>query len=539
MAGQRSEIPGDTDCEAYNMTSDESEQQTADELHLETDTANESNDEPQETAPDGETSEDGRNDEASDGEEDFSDEEFGYESPKPTTECECGYTSYGSEFEGCDDASQYDPDDYLDAETVYDVSDDVWRVWHNKVDGPLLREGNLSKSYRHHVICMEKESSFPFEKLPPEIRSMILRLMMPDDRTLSLHSREYDWGDGCGGYYMEADILGPSMEEEDPRPARIPRALFRVSKSISAEASRIFRTETYFRFDLTAFGIHCRDGKTEPLDAFTHHAIVAEWKAFKYMQKYHLNIKSSSARKPRDHLAVKKHRDPHDYESGAEEIKEYLRLVCDELAKHTGIRDLIVTAPCICAHWAADMIPKDESTMINLFAPLKRISLATPVQFSLHNDRRLKQGTKSPCRKPACVSLAHRIRVSIGKLEGAALSEHEATWKEVKTLYHQNIENRKRGGRKEGYKYECSSLEDIGISDVWTCLNEPNPWPNRGENFTFENSVKFFHARQAREEKKRLQRKREYEDEDEVKRAEEKEQREQQPLEETEPGAVN
>ena len=323
---------------------------------------------------------------------------------------------------------------------------------------------------------------------------------MPDDRTLPLHSKEYDWNDDydCDSF----DILEPS-----PSAAEIPTNLFLVNRTLSAEALYLFHNHTYFRIDITPFGIHTREGLTGPLDNFDNDQVLAKWKSLKCMRLYHLNVKSSSVRWTSGSHYYDIVRDPHTFEDGAERIKEWLRLVCDALVASGKIRNLTITAPCKCAQAKAGLIPKYERTILDLLAPLKRMRVPNSVHISLHDDEKKGEGIRAPCRKSACVSLAKRLRASLSKLVGEALSDREALWKDVKMLKHHDDENRAQGGWRNGYYWYD---RPFGIKDIWVCLNGRIP-SFLDDHTTFQDAVQKFYARRSEAEIRRLKRKKEYE----------------------------
>ncbi|KAI4131407.1 MAG: hypothetical protein LQ338_001234 [Usnochroma carphineum] len=425
--------------------------------------------------------------------EGYADESSGYESPPSPTPCECGYVSYDS--------------DYGSSENEYSSEDDDYYYGGRR---SVLEDGRLSRSYRHHVTC-EAKDPFSFEKLPPEIRSMIFRFLMPDDRTRPLHSREYDWNDKYDCYFTEDFV------ERVASAAAIPTSLFRVNKAVSAEALRLLHNETFFRMDITPFGVYGRGGSTKYLSSFTNHKVLAKWKAFKCMRNYHLNLKSSSIRETFHPRAEDIYRDPRTYEDGAERIKEWLRLICDELVANGIIQNLTITAPCKCAQKAARRVPKDERTMVDLFSPLKRISLPNSVSISLHDDRKKRKGIQDSCRKAECLGLAQTLQASIGRLQGEPLSEREATWKEIKSLKQRDESMMKNGARMNGYDWR--DWADSGIEHVWACLNgRRSEWYFDDMQHTFEDYVQNFHTQRAKAEVKRLARKKEYDEEQEAKR---------------------
>ncbi|KAI4174172.1 MAG: hypothetical protein LQ343_002507 [Gyalolechia ehrenbergii] len=66
----------------------------------------------------------------------------------------------------------------------------------------------------------------PLEKRPTEIQLMIFRLTIPEDRIVSLQSVTCNWNDDDQELHPRADI--------------VPTALFRLNKSISADALALF-----------------------------------------------------------------------------------------------------------------------------------------------------------------------------------------------------------------------------------------------------------------------------------------------------------
>ncbi|KAL8989294.1 MAG: hypothetical protein Q9177_001791 [Variospora cf. flavescens] len=208
------------------------------------------------------------------------------------------------ESEDFDDGdSDSDDEHYAD----YDSGDDYYYHPRRRFD---LNSSNLSRSYRHQVTCTPT-TPFPFEKLPPEIRSIIILFSMPDDPTRPLHSREHNWNNKYDCSFAE--------DFEMPAPAeRIPTSLFQVNKALSAEALRVFHHETYIRLDVVPWGLRARGGVTTHLESFTHHAILATWRPFICMRNYHLNTKSSSVVESIHSRYIDIYQDSPTYEEGRE-----------------------------------------------------------------------------------------------------------------------------------------------------------------------------------------------------------------------------
>ena len=358
----------------------------------------------------------------------------------------------------------------------------------------------LLPSYYHYLSCQAR-GTFPLEKLPPEIRRIIFRFAMPDDRARPLHSFVHDWNDPCD-YYVGEDGVGP-LYRSTARD-RIPTNLFRTSSTISAEAIRILYNDTFLRLDVSPFGIHARGLFTDSLQSWDNHQVLGEWKPFDCMRNYHLNIKANAFSKYiRDGGC---HRHPPDFETGLEEIQEWLRLICDEISAHNIIKYLRVTAPCECALKEARLIPEDLSSVLDLSKPLKRLRLATPVRVSLHHDV-YGHGSESQCTRKQCLELSRRLKADVGRLCGENLSREEAIWKDLKLEVQAEKHSREFLRGIKGYGW--SDIErNFELEEVWMCLNGgSNCWyvygegePDGGVSIMFDKAVQYTLAQLAESE---------------------------------------
>ncbi|KAI4137522.1 MAG: hypothetical protein L6R39_007236 [Caloplaca ligustica] len=382
-------------------------------------------------------------------------------------------------------------DVYGDGESEYErcifhplVESDGDSYWDDSEDGSEDNDGNLSLSYRRHVSCAAN-GPFPLEELPPEIQLMIFRFAMPDDRTRPLYSRDY------GDY------------KEIPTTAKpIPTSLFTANRSISSKAVGLLYDEVYFRMDVTPFRILCRHDSTRPLEYWCNHEILATWRPFECMRNYHLNIRSCAG----STISIPSWANLDNCDDGCDGIREGLRSICDQISANNIIRNLTITGPCKCARSAADFGPSNDTAVLDLFSPLKRVRLANPVKLSLHDDVK-GQGIQQPCRKRGCLELAQKMQASIGRLEGEKLSEQEATWKEVKSLMHYNATTEE--GRSYQKQYRLSDMPQSGIEEIWETLNGYGVtlYDTEEEELecTFEGAVQQFHERRAQREKERLE----------------------------------
>ena len=225
---------------------------------------------------------------------------------------------------------------------------------------------------------MNKEP-FPLERLPPEIRLMIFRLAMPDERFQPLQELECDSDDKHVGRMLDFD---DAMKKRTVLHAR-QYSLLKVQGFIANEALTAFHNEVCFRMDISPFGISSRPHLTDHLENFDKDEKLAPWTELQNHRLYHLNIKSNAVRWVCRRDATQ---DPVSYEHGSVRVKEWIRLVSDELLANSIIRHLTITAPCRCALEAAGRLPKDEASIFDLFTPLKRIRVPNPIVLSLHSD---------------------------------------------------------------------------------------------------------------------------------------------------------
>ncbi|KAL8949498.1 MAG: hypothetical protein Q9222_004396 [Ikaeria aurantiellina] len=387
--------------------------------------------------------------------------------------CECGFVDYDS---GCEDFNSDNSSSASDYDD-YDQSQDGSAA--HSTDG-------LLRSYRYHISCMAR-GPFPLEKLPPEIRYMIFRFAMPDDRGLPLHSPIYDWNDPNDTYggdhdYLEFDRRSID-DEETKNPEPIPRGLFRANRLLSGEALQIFKKHFFFRMDVSSFGISARCGKTKDLWWFNGHKVLARWRPFKCIQNYHINIKSNARSSSFEPRYADLSNTPPNYQVCTENTREWLRLICDELLHNNIIRNLTITAPCACTLKKAGLVPKDPTHALDLFSPLKRLRLNNPVKISLHNDIH-NQGIQDSCSQPQCLEMLQDLRAMIGRLQGEELNDREAKWKEIKNKVHRGRQIHKKAQKDGFYTWGCSS--DFGTEQLWYCMNG-----HEDEHTNFEDAEEF------------------------------------------------
>ncbi|KAL8826679.1 MAG: hypothetical protein Q9170_007309 [Blastenia crenularia] len=379
--------------------------------------------------------------------------------------CESCASLLGSSIsEHNDDDDDDDADDDLEQDFSEDDDNGHWR------------------QCRDRVTCVHN-GPFLLEKLPPEIRRLIFGLLMPDDRHRPLNPPV---GSYTGTY---ACCNGKDVVETYQaltRAKTIPTNLLTVNKLLSTEALRLLHNEFPFRIDVCSIGIFSRYGQIRHVETWDKHVVLAQWQPFRYMRNYCLNIRLNAFRislRPASPLNDRADyvKEPPNFQVGSERIKEWLRLICDEISSRNIIRSLTITAPCECALRKANFLPKVRARFFDPFTPLKRIEFAGRIRISLHDDV-YGEGFEYPCEKPGCIRLERRLQADVGRLYGEELSEQEMTWKDIKAKVH-------RANTIHATRQEWLVRPDISLDEVWRCLNG-----HIGEGQSFDEAVKSVHA---------------------------------------------
>lgn len=293
---------------------------------------------------------------------------------------------------------------------------------------------------------------------------------MTDDRTLPLHYKFFTRDD-------QDDLENEAIRNSPKvRADTIPTALFRVNKLISTEALAVLQNEVFFRLEIYMGGMEGRGCRMGYLLAFDNDERIARWPPLKCMRNYHLNIDRVYACYEHDHSGV----------------MECFRLICDELSSRNIVRNLTITAPCLCAYlddvhpWFQPAVPYCSDYL----APLKRIRVPNLVKFSLHRTTRYTGLPNHPCSSPACLERAREVQASISRLDGETLSDQEASWKEVKAIFRYDQQELLDGYFDTPRRFQWS---DRNMDDFWQSLCT--------KDFAiFDEHVRILHAQRAKRE---------------------------------------
>ncbi|KAL8778727.1 MAG: hypothetical protein Q9213_007280 [Squamulea squamosa] len=256
---------------------------------------------------------------------------------------------------------------------------------------------------------------FLFEKLPTELKLMVLRFTMPKH---DLRSRALPLGstNAVLRSAQQAYVKQP-REEEDAIPTR----LFQTSKWISVQARNIFTCEVYLHIDVYPLKTCCY-GK-ESSGPFFSQLSAEQAVLMKRMRKYKINIRGW------DGLFIDNNESAlFSYHL----VRENLREVCDGLMKNENLQQLIFSIPCVCSAPNADghlQTPQALSTTLAYLSPLTRLRVAEPVTF--FPEHRFDPDAQ-PCCRPICQQLAHSVEAQMSHLDGEELDLRESMWKRIK-----------------------------------------------------------------------------------------------------------
>ena len=263
--------------------------------------------------------------------------------------------------------------------------------------------------------------SFPFEKLPTELRLMILRfIILPH----GLRAFASPLSNDDPAYEPARRARLKHLREEDV----VPTGVFRTTKWISAMALHIFDKEFCVHFNILATTINCR--WEEYRGPFSSQISARQSQLLSRTNNYQLNLGGW--------LALFEYEMDPRVQAGttvsSRLLKESLRQICDALAKNRDLRRLVVTMPCLCTvtngqSWTSQVL----SGTLDYLSPLQRLRLVESVRllptpgFQSNSDIQI-------CRQPACSHFVDCVRAQMGCPRGEELTDRERKWKKIKAI---------------------------------------------------------------------------------------------------------
>ncbi|KAL9599552.1 MAG: hypothetical protein Q9219_003796 [cf. Caloplaca sp. 3 TL-2023] len=269
-------------------------------------------------------------------------------------------------------------------------------------------------------------TTFPFDKLPPELQLMIIRHAMPqhglrplpDPLRASIHD--------SSAYVRHVE--GTRHER------RTVRNMLYVNRWMSSEALKLLYKEVLFRIDIEPESVRFLGQEITKEQRFRHYPILEDYVPFKYMRHFEFRISFE----PGQYVDSLGHIDAFQFA-----VKEWLRMICDAMSGNRHIQELKVIIPGLCVLTDDDALAAIDlrsspswcaPQIIDMLEPLKRLRVRTWTLSIPHYDAWLQRPSFHG-RKPLCESWMRTLLKSLGPLQGEPLSQDEATWKQLKRLY--------------------------------------------------------------------------------------------------------
>ncbi|KAL8885691.1 MAG: hypothetical protein Q9215_006487 [Flavoplaca cf. flavocitrina] len=302
-------------------------------------------------------------------------------------------------------------------------------------------------------------TSFPLEKLPPELQRMVFQAALPPHclrpKPFEIGSRQadrlrvYKWDANQNEFRRlnEDDVfftylLELELEKEYGYTVDLmsPLNLLRVSKTVAATARSICYDDVPMVINI-ALG-YLQFLQTDILDEeeFPTYKDFAHIEHFKALRHFQLDFNwydrwwNSEFQKPRSENDIGWWRQP----------KEWLRTVRDLLAANSRIEKLSVRLPCFCSLETAELVAQAEIAMTDLLEPLKQLRVRDSVHFIWQRTPDDESQTLSPgankmkashhCTTGMGEDMVQFLEKSLSRLNGEELSPQEQTWKNIKAV---------------------------------------------------------------------------------------------------------
>ncbi|KAL8956647.1 MAG: hypothetical protein Q9183_006253 [Haloplaca sp. 2 TL-2023] len=269
--------------------------------------------------------------------------------------------------------------------------------------------------------------SFPFERLPLELREMVIQNFNLSERRLPLDLRQ----------------------KGKPGPARAmseARNLLLVSKSMANMVKPMIKKDSIIVFRFGGHYDNFRKGWTRVLDfmlyynlrdGIPHHASFPNVQQLKETRNFEFDLVGfdPSGVKYEWMGKVSPKQNPNLSYEDCHHRREQVRFVCDALATFSpDIRHLTVRIPCGCYFGNRGLIDEVSEKIADLLSPLRRLHVKGPVTFCLKHYGIGRCGPRKGARKIHQKSLVQKLEASLGRLTGEPLSKAEQDWMTLKTI---------------------------------------------------------------------------------------------------------
>ncbi|KAI4088491.1 MAG: hypothetical protein L6R37_008191, partial [Teloschistes peruensis] len=276
-----------------------------------------------------------------------------------------------------------------------------------------------------------------WDKLPPELRIQILKLLMPEhgrrpipqavgDSDTSASITDFDPSATCCDYVM-------TLHEADTTHI----SLFSVSRRIFFEALEIFRKKGPLQIVIEPNKIRFLNQVLDLTDQTPSHLAFPLLSVLGGMHHYDLQFKFTRG-------GLEDTIRTWTYREARAKFKERARMIADALSTNKNIKSLTIAVPCHCylclPEEFSPVLSYAETNLATLhfLEPLQRLSVEDPVR-NIPN-----QGINTPeirvkCSLPECQRLSQVIGSQINYLQGAWLTDRELEWIRIKLLPRSHI----------------------------------------------------------------------------------------------------
>ncbi|KAL8637063.1 MAG: hypothetical protein Q9228_005626 [Teloschistes exilis] len=251
-------------------------------------------------------------------------------------------------------------------------------------------------------------ATFPFEKLPEELRLRVLEFTLPENGYRPLPAEWDTPHQDYIDYVRKSDFVTEN--------------LMLANKWISTEMRNLIRKRATQYIIFTCAKVRFLDQKLVLADTFHSHLTYARLPFFREMQHYYLDL---------DLGKIQSIRQIYNRRRFQLSFQEHVPTLADALS-------LTIAIPCRChVENSEASVPVDPTcTKISTFlAPLKRIRVRDPVQFIAYTGVGRRE-SRVQCQRFKCLRLAQTMMAELGQLRGERLIEAEEKWKWRKTLLH-------------------------------------------------------------------------------------------------------
>ncbi len=337
--------------------------------------------------------------------------------------------------------------------------------------------------------------SFPFEKLPTELKLMIVEYAMPSNGL-----RPQPTLCPLRSLWILPDKLRRRTDKElwynQHERRRLPTALFYTNKWLSSVALAITYHHLPFYINIYPWGIMYHPRTLLFGHHFRSHLSFQQLPQFKSLRHYRLNIMHDG--NWYDDNSDKHHENRYwRFREICEVFKEQLRFVSDSLSANDDIQSLSISIPCLCclANSGTGVMQACAKTL-DFLRPLQRLWVTKPVVLEAVHDNGFDglEGDVwlNTCSEPECQHLAEMARKSLHHLDGRLISQEEETWKELKAMDRGDDARRSHESR-------------ISLHGLWTRLNHIQDTDRNATRRGVEDRLKRDFERCARDAEVRMQ----------------------------------